>query len=87
MPTTRITVTAVSAEGDTVIVWGRADSAPNGTEPVGFAFQAKGDDATVALAEEASRLAAGTEAIIEYTVVAEGWNLGRGLAASEAHLR
>lgn len=57
MPVARITVTAVSDEGDTVIVWGRTEHTPEGSEPVGFAFQTKGEDSDVGLAERASRLA------------------------------
>ena len=82
MPITIITVTAVSDEGDTVVVWGRPDDAPDDSEPVGYVFQTRGDDHTVALAERASRLVSGTEAAVEYTAVTEGWNLGRGLAVS-----
>jgi hypothetical protein len=81
MPTVRITVTAVSDEGDTVIIWGRPDDAPDAA-PVGYAFQTTGDHDTVTLAEQASRLASGTKVIIDYTAVAEGWNLGRGLTVS-----
>jgi hypothetical protein len=82
MPVARITVTAVSDEGDTVIVWGRPEHAPDDSEPIGFAFQAKGDQADVGLAERASRLARGTEAAIDYTSIAGDWNLARGLSAS-----
>jgi hypothetical protein len=82
MPTARITVTAVSDEGDNVIVWRRPEGASDDAEPLGYVFQAGGDHDTVALAERASRLAAGTEAVIEYTTVVDGWNLGRGLSAS-----
>jgi hypothetical protein len=78
MPIARITVTALSDEGDTVIVWGR----PDDSEPIGFAFQAKGEQADVGLAERASRLARGTEAVIDYASVAGDWNLARGLSAS-----
>jgi hypothetical protein len=80
MPTARITVTAISDEGDTVIIWGRPDNASDGSEPVGYAFQAKGGHDTAALAEQASRLAAGTEAVVEYTVVVEGWSIARALS-------
>jgi len=82
MPVARITVTAVSDEGDTVVVWGRTKHAPDGSEPVGFAFQTKGQDADVGLAERASRLACGMEAVIDFGVIAAGWNTGRGLSAS-----
>jgi hypothetical protein len=71
MPVARITVTAVSDEGDTVIVWGRPENAPNDSE-----------QADVGLAERASRLARGTEAAIDYTSIAGDWNLARGLSAS-----
>jgi hypothetical protein len=50
--------------------------------PVGYVFHAKGDAATLALAERASRLASGTKVIIDYTAVTDGWNLGRGLTVS-----
>jgi hypothetical protein len=82
MPVARITVTAVSDEGDTVIVWGRLEHAPADSEPIGFAFQTKGEQADVGLAERASRLARGTEAAIDYTSIAGHWNLARGLSAS-----
>ena len=82
MPVARITVTAVSDEGDTVIVWGRPEHAPDDSEPIGFAFQTKGDQADVGLAERASRLARGTEAAIDHTSIAGDWNLARGLSAS-----
>ena len=83
MPTARITVTAVSDEGDTVIVWGRPDDAPDGSGPVGYVFQAKGDEATITLAEAASRLASGTEAVIEYTEMVDGWNVASSLTVLE----
>jgi len=83
MPIARITVTAVSDEGDNVIVWGRSEHAPSEGEPLGFVFQTKGEQADIALAERASRLVGGTEAAIDYIPVAGGWNLGRGLSASQ----
>jgi len=82
MPIARITVTAVSDEGDNVIVWGRPEHAPDDSEPVGFTFQAKGERVDVALAERASRLAYGTEAAIDYVSVAVDWNLAKGLSVS-----
>lgn len=82
MPIARIRVTAVSDEGDTVIVWGRPEEAADGSEPVGFAFQAKGAEADVGLAERASRLGRGAEVIIDYAVVADGWNVAGGLSVS-----
>lgn len=82
VPVMRITVTAVSDEGDVVVVWGRPEHAPGDREPMGFAFLAKGDQAGVGLAERASRLARGSEVIIDYAPVATGWNLARGLSAS-----
>ncbi|MCJ7781061.1 MAG: hypothetical protein MUQ27_09560 [Acidimicrobiia bacterium] len=82
MPIARVTVTAVSDEGDSVIVWGRPEHAPDDSEPVGFVFQAKGEWADVGLAERASRLACGAEAAIDYASVAVGWNLARGLSVS-----
>ena len=83
MPIARITVTAVSDEGDNVVVWGRPEHAPHGGEPIGFVFQTKGEQADIGLAERASRLVDGTEAAIDYIPVATGWNLGRGLPASQ----
>ncbi len=41
MPVTRIKVTAVSDQGDDVIVWGSTEHAPNDSDPVGYAFQDK----------------------------------------------
>jgi len=83
MQTARITVTAVSDEGDNVVVWGRPEHTPHEGELVGFVFQAKGEQADIGLAERASRLVVGTEAAIEYTPVAGGWNLGRELPTSQ----
>lgn len=82
MPVARITVTAVSDEGDNVIVWGRPEHAADNSEPIGFVFQTKGTQADVGRAERASRLAHGTEAVICYGSVAEDWNIARGLSAS-----
>lgn len=82
MPVARITVTAVSDEGGNVIVWGRPEHAPNDSEPIGFAFQTKGEQADVGLAERASRLACGMEAVIDYAAVTVDWNVARGLSAS-----
>lgn len=82
MPIARITVTAVSDEGDNVIVWGRPEHADD-SEPVGYAFQTKGEHADVGLAERASRLSAGAEAVIDYAPVADEWNVARGLRAGE----
>lgn len=82
MPVARITVTAVSDEGDNVIVWGRPEHAPNDSEPIGFAFQTKGEQADVGLAERASRLASGMEAVIDYAAVTVDWNIARGLSTS-----
>jgi hypothetical protein len=83
MPIAHITVTAVSDEGDTVVVWGRPKGTPSEGDPIGFAFSAKGEQADIGLAERASRLVDGTEAAIDYIPVATGWNLGRGLPASQ----
>jgi len=81
MPVAHVTVTAVSDEGDVVVVWGRSEGAHDEGEPVGFAFQTKGERADVELAERASRLVRGNEVAIDYEPVAAGWNIGRGLAA------
>jgi hypothetical protein len=81
MPVVRITITGVSDEGDNVIVWGRPEHAPDDSEPIGFAFQTKGEHADVDLAERASRLACGTEAVIDCAAVTVGWNVARGLSA------
>ena len=83
MPNARITVTAVSDEGDNVVVWGRPEHAPHEVEPIGFVFQTKGEQADIGLAERASRLGDGTEATIDYQPVASGWNLGTGLSARD----
>ena len=82
MPVARITVTAVSDEGDHIIVWGRPEHGSEDGKPIGFAFQTKGDLGDVELAERASRLARGTEAAIDYVPVVGDWNLARGLSAS-----
>ena len=81
MPSARIIITAVSDEGDNVVVWGRPADASLEDEPIGFVFQTKGEQADIGLAERASRLIGGTEVTIDYTPVAGGWNLGRGLTA------
>ena len=82
MPVARIRVTSVSDEGDNVIVWGLGEHAPDDGEPIGFVFQTKGEQADVGLAERASRLARGAEAVIDYVPVTVEWNLAKGLAAS-----
>jgi len=83
MPIARITVTAVSDEGDIVVVWGRPKTTPSEGDPIGSAFHTKGEQADIGLAERASRLVDGTETAIDYIPVATGWNLGRGLSASQ----
>ena len=80
MPTARVVVTAVTDEGDNVIVWGRPENAARDSEPVGFVFQAKGAQADALLAEQASRLARGSETVISYATVADDWNLASGLS-------
>ena len=82
MPVARIRVTAVSDEGDNVIVWSRPEHAPDDGEPIGFVFQTKGEHADVGLAERASRLTRGSEAVIDYVSVTVNWNLAKGLTAS-----
>jgi hypothetical protein len=79
MPIARITITSVSDEGDQVII--RGTKGDDHTETA-FVFQVKGDGADPGMAERASRLASGAEAMIDYSVVAEGWNLARGLSFS-----
>ncbi|RLE15184.1 MAG: hypothetical protein DRJ28_04530 [Actinobacteria bacterium] len=82
MPIARITITSVSDEGDNVIVWGRTEHVPDDSEPVGYTFQTKGPHADTGLAERASKLAFGMEAVIEYASIAKDWNLARGLSSS-----
>lgn len=82
MPIARIKVTAVSDKGDNVVVWGRTEYVPDDSEPVGYAFQTKGEQADIGLAERASRLAYGTEAVIEYDRMTRDWNVARGLTTS-----
>ena len=83
MPIARITVAAVSDEGDNVVVWGRPEHGPPEGEAIGFVFQTKGEQADIRLAERASRLVDGTEVAIDYIPVTGGWNLGRGLSPSQ----
>lgn len=59
MPIARIRVTAVSDEGDNVIVWGRPEDTSDGSEAIGFVFQTKGAQVDFELAERASRLERG----------------------------
>ncbi|HZD23771.1 MAG TPA: hypothetical protein VE569_10285 [Acidimicrobiia bacterium] len=82
MPIARITVSAVTDEGDNVIVRGRVEEAADDSAPVGFVFQTKGSRGDVGLAERASRLARGTEVVIGYASVAGEWNIARELSAS-----
>lgn len=82
MPVARITVVAVSDEGDNVIVWGRPAHGPDDSDPVGFVFQTKGERADLEAVERASRLTRGTGAIIDYTPVTGGWMLATGLSDS-----
>jgi hypothetical protein len=82
MPMARIVVTAVTDEGDIVVVWGRPEQAAEDSQPVGFAFHAKGERADVALAARASRLVSGTAAVIEYASVTDGWSIASGLAVA-----
>jgi hypothetical protein len=42
-------------------------------------FRTKGSHDTAALAEDARRLAAGTEAVIDHTPVVDGWSVARSL--------
>ena len=68
-PIRSISVAAVSDEGQSVVVWGWTDDAPDDREPVGYVVWAEGDGHTVVSAEGASRLVSGTEAAVEYTAV------------------
>jgi hypothetical protein len=79
MSVARITVTAVEDQGHNVIVWGRLEHTPDDSEPIGYAFQTKGEHADIGLAERASRLAYGTEAVIDFAPLTKDWNLARGL--------
>ncbi len=82
MPVVRVTVIAVSNRGDEVVVWGRAEDDSDDSDPVGYTFQTRGEHADVRLAERASELAYGTEAVIEYVAIAKDWDLARGLITS-----
>lgn len=82
MPIARITVSAVSDEGDNVVVWDRTEYVPDDSEPVGYAFQTKAEHGDIGLVERASRLAYGTEAVIEYDRMTRDWNVARGLITS-----
>jgi hypothetical protein len=83
MPIARVTVMAVSDEGDNVVVWGRVEGAPGEGEPLGFVFQTKDEQADIELVERASLLVDGAQVMIDYTPVAGGWNLGTGLSVIE----
>ncbi len=82
MPVARIRVVAVSDLGDDVVVWGRTEDDLDDCDPVGYAFQAKGEHANIRLAERASKLAYGAEVVIEYVQIAKDWNVATGLATS-----
>jgi hypothetical protein len=82
MPIARITVVNVSDQGDTVTVWGQPEHAPIANDPVGYVFQAKGEDGDAGLAERASRLGSGDQVVIDFSGVVAGWNLARGLSGS-----
>ena len=78
MPTIRICVTAVTDEGDTVIVYGVADDpgaeADSPAREVAFVVPAK-SEGSADLAERASRLERGALATIEYRAIEPDWNL------------
>lgn len=76
----RIVLTDAARKGGHVIVWGTPEHGTD--EPVGFTFPTKGENADVGLAGRASRLVAGTEAVIEYMIVTDEWNVAQGLSAS-----
>jgi len=82
MSVVRVTVTAVSDQGDEVVVWGRVEEDSDGGDPVGYVFQVKGEHADLRLVKRASNLARGTEVVIEYVAIAGDWNLARGLSTS-----
>lgn len=75
MPVARVRVVSVSDHGDFVVVRTEDGRTRTGTRPVGYAFQAKGDSVDVSLVERASRLESGSDVVIEYVEIAEGWNL------------
>lgn len=79
MPTARIVVTAVTDEGDTVIVSGKPENAASDAAETAFAFQAKGEQGDAEVAELASRLSPGARVAVRYTAISPGWNLGRNL--------
>ena len=87
MPTARISVTTVTDEGDTVIVWGRPQHASDDTESLGFVYQTKGSRMDAALAERASRLTRGTQCVITYVVVADEWNVANDLTIEQTPAR
>jgi len=82
MPLARVSVVSVSDEGDSVIVWGRSDSAPEDSELIGYVFGAEGGRDSRALAERASRRASGALATIDYMAVTGEWRRARGLSCS-----
>lgn len=80
MPTARIVVSGVSDEGDNVIVWGHPEQSAG--ESIGFVFQTKGHRARILLAERASRLSRGEEAVVGYVSVTDDWNIATGLSVT-----
>ena len=48
-------------------------------ETVAYVFLCKGEGADVGLAEQASRLARGTNVVVEYSVIDASWRLASGL--------
>ena len=64
---------------DTVVVRGHPIEDSFDTSEVAFVFQTKGERGDIALAENASRLAAGDDVVVEYLPVDVSWNAATGL--------
>ena len=79
MPTIRIAVTAVTDEGDTVVVYGVADDTrtevDSSAREVAFVVPAKSEEGSADLAERASRLERGALVTVDYRAIEPGWHL------------